>query len=99
MGFIQEARELAKKGISIQLSTATRDAVNGYGWHTVYFLKAFKFVEFCPLCRDRHGVDFKEDGAGHQHKHRREQVQFFDGFFMEEKWLIDAIQNLNDQCS
>ena len=48
---IQIIERLSFKQIFISISTGLGDSCGGYGWHTVFYLKAVKMAEFCSKCR------------------------------------------------
>jgi hypothetical protein len=56
--------------LQITLTSGSKDACGGYGWHTVYNLKIFETVEYCPKCRKKEGTNYSDNAHpfnNHQH--------------------------------
>ena len=85
--------KLALKGYQIKLLVGLRDAVNGYGWHTRYYVEVVECVEFCPKCRAKWNVNYNDNTypLHHQHSHHQEYKKILAKEFMSE---IDMMQEL-----
>jgi len=75
---------LTKQKLQIALYTGFQDACGGYGWHVKVHIEVRKCVEFCLKCRDKYGVDYKDDFEGfhHQHAHRQEYPVIYNKTFI-----------------
>jgi len=86
---------LAFKGYQLKLLVGLRDSLNGYGWHTIYYIEIIKCIEYCPKCRIKFNLDYKEDyyPLHHQHSHRQEYKTIFSKEFMCEKEMMQELVN------
>jgi aspartate carbamoyltransferase regulatory subunit len=76
-------QSLALKGLQVRITTGYKDAINTYGWHIIYCLSVYETVQFCIKCRNKHGVDYKDDYIlPHRHQHRHEErIIYCEHFF------------------
>ena len=77
----------------LQLTTGYRDSVNGYGWFIEYDIKIFRYVEYCSKCRDKFGVNYKDDVFMHRHKHEKEFEVVFAKKFMDSNKMLEELNN------
>lgn len=87
---------LAKKELQVKLLIGYRDCVNGYGWHVRYYVEVFKTVEYCPKCRAKYNVNYKDDQypLHHQHSHHTQVVNVYAKEFMSEDDLCVGLLNI-----
>lgn len=85
--------KLTLKGYQIKLLAGSQDALNGYGWHTRYYVEVIECIEFCSKCREKWNVNYNDNDYGlhHQHSHKQEYKTIFAKEFISE---IDMIQGL-----
>jgi hypothetical protein len=86
-------KELSQLHLQVKLSVGYADAINGYGWHTVYYVDVLETIEFCEKCRRNKGVDYLDDyyPNHHQHSHRSELKSIFNGRFRHDEDLVNAL--------
>ena len=88
-------KELSQLHLQVKLSVGYADAINGYGWHTVYYVDVLETIEFCEKCRRNKGVDYLDDYPNHhQHSHRYELKSIYTGTFINDENLINALSLL-----
>jgi hypothetical protein len=87
---------LAKKELQVKLFVGYRDVINGYGWHVRYYVKVIKCIEYCPKCRVKYNVNYKDDHypLHHQHSHHQEYKTIFAKEFMSESEMCIDLLNL-----
>ncbi len=86
---------LSKKEIQIKLLVGYQDSINGYGWHSVYYIQLIKCIEYCYKCRKNYNTDYKDDyyPLHHQHSHRQEYKTIFAKEFRNETDMINELLN------
>jgi hypothetical protein len=89
-------RELSQLHLQVKLFVGYGDAINGYGWHTVYFVDVVETIEFCSKCRRNKGVNYLDDyyPNHHQHQHSFELKSIFTGTFMNNEDLVKGLETL-----
>jgi hypothetical protein len=87
--------KLAKKELQVNLFVGYRDSLNGYGWHVRYYVEVIKCIEYCPKCRAKHNVNYKDDQypLHHQHSHYQEYKTIFTKDFMSESKMCMELLN------
>jgi hypothetical protein len=84
--------DVSKKGYQVEIKTGTRDTVNGYGWHMIYWVKAFKTIDFCLKCRKKTGLDYSDNAhVFSNHKHEYELKMVLNSEYLFEKDVCDAL--------
>ena len=78
--------KLAKKELQVKMLVGYHDSLNGYGWHVRYYVEVIKCVEYCPKCRAKYNVNYKDDHypLHHQHSNRQEYKTIFAKEYMSE---------------
>jgi hypothetical protein len=78
--------KLAKKELQVKLFVGYGDCINGYGWHVRYYVEVIQCIEYCPKCRVKYSVNYKNDQypLHHQHSHHQEYKTIFAKEFMYE---------------
>jgi hypothetical protein len=96
MDLLQIIQKIAKLGYLITIKTYYRDAINNYGWHVRYIVSIENQIDFCNKCRTNFGVNYKEDyyPNTHQHSHRNEIVNIFYKEYMDEKIMLNELNEL-----
>lgn len=84
--------KLSKKELQVKLLVGYQDAINGYGWHTVYYIQITKTIEYCNKCRIIKNVDYFDNYTNHhQHSHRIEREIIFSERFRHDEDLINGL--------
>jgi hypothetical protein len=88
--------KLALKGYQMKLFIGARDTINGYGWHTRYYIEINECIEFCPKCRSKYNVDYNDNEypLRHQHSHHKEYKTILAKEFMSEYDMCIELNNL-----
>ncbi len=61
---------LTRATLQVELKAGYQDSINGYGWHTVFFVTVYETVEYCPKCVTAKGVNYSDDAHPfNNHKH------------------------------
>ena len=87
--------KLAKKELQVKLLVGYRDCINGYGWHVSYYVEVIQCIEYCPICRGKYNVNYKDDHypLRHQHSHHQEYKTIFAKEFMSENDMCMELLN------
>jgi len=86
--------KLAKKELQVKLLVGYGDCINGYGWHVSYYVEVIQCIEYCPKCRLKYNVNYKDDHypLHHQHSHHQEYKTIFaKGFMSENKMCMELL--------
>jgi hypothetical protein len=89
--------ELAKKQLQVKLLVGYNDSLNGYGWHVKYYIEVTECIEYCPKCRVKYNVNYKDDyyPLHHQHSHHQEYKTIFAKEFMSESDMCIELLNID----
>jgi hypothetical protein len=71
----QILEQLTRKYLQVEIAVGYGDAINGYGWHAMYFFRVYKTTVFCPKCKRLHGynlIDYRHDFEQGYHRHSYE---------------------------
>jgi hypothetical protein len=89
-------RELSQLHLQVKLSVGFTDSINGYGWHSIYYVDVIETIEFCSKCRANKNVDYLENyyPNHHQHSHRYELKSIFTAMYMDSDKLVQGLEAL-----
>jgi hypothetical protein len=68
---------LSKNHMQVKIMTGYMDTINGYGWHTKYFVNVLKTVEYCEICKNKTNTDYSEDAHRGNHRWRFKTIQVY----------------------
>ena len=91
--------KLAEDFLQVKLLVGYGDTINGYGWHVKYYVEIIQCIEYCPKCRVKYFVNYKDDQypLHHQHIHRQEYKTIFAKDFIDENDVCIELLNFHLQ--
>lgn len=69
---------LSQNYMQVKIITGYADAIDGYGWHTKYYVQVFKTNEYCEICKTKQGINVTDDAHMGNHRWRHETECIYD---------------------
>lgn len=86
--------ELSRNFLQVKLLIGHQDSQGGYGWHSVYQVEVIETIEYCPLCRDKTGLNYSDYAHNSNHQHRHEYKTIFFGRFHDTETMCQELLKL-----